>query len=56
MIDLQHFCQKDVDFNKDLHLIFPYSGGPVIAAGTIGKHRDTPESSPEKVNFAALCG
>ena len=48
--------EKDVDFNHEVHLLFPYAGGPVIAAGTIGKHRKTPEVTPEKINFNALCG
>ena len=48
--------EKDVDFNHEVHLLFPYAGDPVIAAGTIGKHRKTPEVTPEKINFNALCG
>ena len=48
--------QRDVDFNKSVHILFPFSGGPVIAAGVLGKHRRTPEVTPEKINFSALCG
>ena len=47
--------KNDVDLGKDLHLLFPVSGGPVFGS-FVGKHTATPIVSPSKISLLAACG
>ena len=48
-------AKNDVDLSKDLHLLFPVSGGPVFGS-FVGKHTATPIVSPNKISLLATCG
>jgi len=38
-----------------VHLMFPFSGGPVFGANTLGMHTNTPFVTSEKVNLKSPC-
>ena len=40
-----------MNLNEPVHLVFPYSGGAVRNGKYIGKHKETPEVSQEKIRF-----
>ena len=45
----------DVSLDKPVHLVFPYSGGPMFGTGFIGKHKETPVITDKKINLNQIC-
>jgi len=47
---------QDVDMSASpVHLMFPFSGGPVFGVNTLGMHSKTPFVSRKMVNLAKVC-
>lgn len=46
---------KDVSFENEIHLIFPYTGGPMFGTDTMGKHKETPVVTDTKIRMNIVC-
>ena len=47
--------ENDINLDKEVHLVFPYSGGPMFGTETIGKHKETPFVTETKINVNQIC-
>jgi hypothetical protein len=47
--------ENDIGLDKDVHLVFPFSGGPMFGTETIGKHKETPFVTATKINLRQIC-
>ena len=47
--------ENDISLDKDVHLVFPFSGGPMFGTETIGKHKETPFVTDTKINLRQIC-
>ena len=47
--------ENDINLDKEVHLVFPYSGGPMFGTETIGKHKETPLVTENKINVNQIC-
>ena len=47
--------ENDINLDKEVHLVFPYSGGPMFGTETIGKHKETPFVTENKINVNQIC-
>ena len=43
-----------MDLSDPVHLMFPYSGGPIYGGTVVGKHHETPYVSPEKMDLSII--
>lgn len=41
-----------MNLDKPVHMMFPYSGGPIYGGTVVGKHRQTPYVSQEKMDLS----
>ena len=43
-----------MDLSDPVHMMFPYSGGPIYGGTVVGKHHETPYVSPEKMDLSII--